>query len=60
MLKFNHKIRQFKNEVQRLEVFPGGTQKDILVFTTTIGYPNEIQPSYTFRKNQIVNFKMSQ
>jgi hypothetical protein len=46
--------RQFKNEVQRLEVFPGGTHKDILVFTTTIGYPNEIQPSYPFRERSAI------
>jgi hypothetical protein len=26
---------QFKSEVQRLEVFPEGTHRDILVFTTT-------------------------
>jgi hypothetical protein len=48
------KIRQFKTEVQRLEVFPGGTHKDILVFTTTIGYPDEIHPSYLFRERSAI------
>jgi hypothetical protein len=43
--------RQFKFEVQHPKVFPEGTHKDILMFTTTIGYPDEIHPSYTVGEN---------
>jgi hypothetical protein len=54
ILKQKFEDRQFKTEVQRLEVFPGGTHKDILVFTTTIGYPDEIHPSYLFRERSAI------
>jgi hypothetical protein len=34
--------RQFKSEVQPLGGMPGGTHRDILMFTTTTGYPYEL------------------
>ena len=38
--------RQFKSEVQHLEVFYWGTHRDSLMFTTTKGHPYKLHPIY--------------
>jgi transposase, IS30 family len=51
-------VRQFKSEVQRLGVFPEGTHRDILVFTTKTGYPMSYTHLTPLERNQLYKMRV--